>query len=185
MCLARGKNLPLLPSYPRIATFENPTRNSGQTSCPSYSKTDAEILRDIPVLSRYAPNVLDQFVTETVFTVHTAAGREIRSRTDASDNLYVMVAGSASLDAGDGVRVVLEAGDYFGGDVRHKLSAAVVATSDVEVLVISAEELARLQHSASRRHHPSNIDWTPEAATPSLRLLPSRRRFAVLARSGS
>jgi CRP-like cAMP-binding protein len=149
------------------------------------SKTYAEILRDIPTFSQYAPDVLDHFVTETVFTVHTAAGREIRSRTDASDNLYVMVAGSATFDAGDGVRVALEAGDYFGGRRRHTLSASVVAESDVEVLVINADELARLAHSTSRHHHPSNVDWTPEVTTPSLRLLPSRRRFAVLARSGS
>jgi CRP-like cAMP-binding protein len=149
------------------------------------SKTYAEILRDIPAFSQYAPDVLDHFVTETVFTVHTAAGHQIRSRTDASDNLYVMVAGSASFDAGDGVRVALEAGDYFGGERRHTLSASVVAESDVEVLVIGADELARLMHSTSRRHHPSNVDWTPEVTTPSLRLLPSRRRFAVLARSGS
>jgi hypothetical protein len=149
------------------------------------SKTYAEILRDIPAFSSCTPDVLDHFVTEMVFTVHTAAGREICSRTDASDNLYALVAGSASLDAGDGVRVALEPGDYFSGDHRHKLSASVVAEEDVEVLVISSEEIVRLQHSASRRHHPSNVDWTPEVATPSLRLLPSRCRFAVLARSGS
>jgi len=149
------------------------------------SKTYAEILRAIPAFSHCAQDILDQFVTETVFTVHAAAGREIRSRTDASDNLYVLVGGSASLDAGDGVRVALKAGDYFGGDRRHKLSAAVVARTDVELLVISADEIMRLQRSTSRRHHPSNVDWTPEVATPSLRLLPSRRRFAELARAGS
>jgi CRP-like cAMP-binding protein len=149
------------------------------------SKTYAEILRDIPAFASYAQDVLDQFVTEKVFTVHAAAGREIRSAADASDNLYVLVAGSASLNTGDGVRVALEAGDYFGGDRRHKLSASVVAEENVEVLVISADEIVRLQHSASRQRHPSNVEWAPEVVTPSLRLLPSRRRFAVLARSGS
>jgi hypothetical protein len=209
LCLAKQKNLPISDPYPRIATDGNPTRNSGQTSCPSLtrsqqrtksealtekeatvttvadSKTYAEILRDIPAFASYASDVLDQFVTEKVFTVHTAAGREIRSATDGSDNLYVVVAGSASLNAGDGVRVALEAGDYFGGDRRHKLSASVVAEENVEVLVISADEIVRLQHAASRRQHPSNVEWAPEVITPRLRLLPSRRRFAVLARSGS
>ena len=146
------------------------------------TRTYAEILRDIPAFSRYAPDVLDHFVTESVFTMHTAGGQEICSRTDASHNLYVVVAGSAVLDAGDDVRVELEPGDYFGGDAghHHALTASVVATEDTEVLVISPEEMARLQHAASRRHHPSNVDWVPEAATPSLRLVRPRRRQAVL-----
>jgi CRP-like cAMP-binding protein len=152
------------------------------------TRTYAEILRDIPAFSRCAPDVLDHFVTESVFTMHTAAGREIRSRTDTSRNLYVVVAGSAFLDAGDDVRVALEPGDYFGGDSghhHHKLTASVVAEEDAEVLVISPEEVARLQHAASRRRHPSNVDWIPETAVPSLRLVRSRRRPAVLERSAS
>jgi hypothetical protein len=150
------------------------------------TKTYAEILRDIPVFSSYAPDVLDRFVTETVFSMHTAAGREICSRTDASDNLYVVVAGTATLDAGD-VRVALEPGDYFGGASRHRdsLRGSVVADDNVEVLVITPDEIARLTHAASRRHHPSNAEWTPEVPTPRLRLLPSRRRPGVLARTGS
>jgi mannose-6-phosphate isomerase-like protein (cupin superfamily) len=205
-----GENLQNPLPYPRIATVENPARNSGRTSCPSLtrsqqrtkskaliekeatmtivadSKTYAEILRDIPVFSGCAPEVLDRFVTETVFTVHTRAGQQICARTDASDNLYVVVAGSATLDAGD-VYVALEPGDYFGGAGRHHdtLRGSVVADDDVEVLVISPEEIVRLRHAASRRHHPSNADWTPEVTTPNLRLLPSRRRLAALAHSGS
>jgi CRP-like cAMP-binding protein len=99
-----------------------------------------------------------------------------------------MVAGSASLDAGDGVRVALEPGDYFGGDSgrhHHKLTSSVVAEEDAEVLVISPAEIARLQRAASRRRHPSNVDWIPESAAPPLRLVRSRRRLGVLARSAS
>jgi CRP-like cAMP-binding protein len=152
------------------------------------TKTYAEILQDIPVFSSCDSDLLDRFVTEIVFTMHTGAGREICSRTDSSRNLYVMVAGSAFLDAGDNVRVALEPGDYFGGDFGHhdhNLAISVVAEEDVEVLVISPEAMARLQHAGSRRRHPSNIDWIPETAAPSLRLHRSRRRLAVLARSGS
>jgi CRP-like cAMP-binding protein len=193
-----------------MATFENPARNSGRTSCPSLTRsqqrtrskalsekeatmntvadtrTYAEILRDIPAFSRCTPEALDHFVTEGVFPMHTAAGREICSRTDMSRNLYVVVAGSALLDAGD-VRVGLEQGDYFGGASAHshELAASVVAEEDTEVLVVSPEELARLQRAASRRHHPSNAEWIPETATPGLRLLRSRRRLAVLEPSAS
>jgi CRP-like cAMP-binding protein len=152
------------------------------------TKTYAEILRDIPAFSRCAPDALDHFVTESVFTMHTAAGREICSRTDMNRNLHVVVAGSAVLDAGDDVRVALEPGDYFGGESghhHHKLAASVVAEEDTEVLVISPEDLARLQRAASRRHHPSNADWIPETVVPGLRLVRSRRRLTVLERSAS
>jgi CRP-like cAMP-binding protein len=152
------------------------------------TRTYAEILRDIPAFTSCAPDALDHFVTESVFTMHTAAGREICSSTDMSRNLYVVVAGSALLDAGDDVHVALEPGDYFGGDSGHhhlKLVATVVAEEDTEVLVISPEELARLHRAGSRRHHPSNADWIPETAAPGLRLVRSRRRLAVLEPSAS
>jgi CRP-like cAMP-binding protein len=150
------------------------------------TRTYAEILQDIPAFSSCTPDALDHFVTERVFAMHTASGREICSRTNMSHNLYVVVAGSALLDAGD-VRVALEPGDYFGGDSGHHdtLAASVVAEEDTEVLVISPEELARLQRAASRRHHPSNAEWIPETTPPGLRLVRSRRRMAVLERSAS
>ena len=68
---------------------------------------------------------------------------------------------------------------------HHKLTASVVAEDDVEVLVVSPEEIVRLQQAGSRRHHPSNVDWSPEVAVPSLQLVPSRRRLGVLAGSAS
>jgi len=149
------------------------------------AKTYAEILHDIPALSSCDPAVLDLFVGEVVFTMHTAAGREIRSRLDSTGNLFVLVGGSAVLDAGD-VYVALEPGDYFGGDTgRHDLTMSVRAEEDAEVLVITPQQVAELHQAGSRRHHPSNADWSPEVAVPSLRLLPSRRRLAVLANSGS
>ena len=151
------------------------------------TKTYAELLRDIPALSACDPDLLDRFVTEVVLSVHTAAGREIRSPFDSSGNLFVLVGGSAFLDAGDDVGVVLEPGDYFGGESAHQghRLMSVVAEEDSEVLVITPEQVVQLQQAGSRRRHPSNADWSPEVATPSLRLLPSRRRLAVLARAGS
>ena len=210
--LLTEKNTGILPLYPRMATFENPARNSDRTSCPSLtrgqqrtnakalsekeatmntvaeSKTYADILGDIPAFSSCDKDALDDFVTHRVFTMHTGAGREVCTLTDSSHILYVVVAGSAFLDTGDGVRVQLEAGDYFGGTSGlrlHKQAATVVAEEDVEVLVISPSEVQRLQHASSRRRHPSNMEWSPEVTAPSLKLIPPRRRRAVLARSAS
>jgi hypothetical protein len=158
------------------------------TSTMADTKTYAEILRDVPTFSSCAPDVLDHFVSRRAFAMHVGAGREILSRTDSTRNLFVLVAGSARLDAGDSVHVALEPGDYFGGDSEHhhhKLTASVVAVDDVEVLIVSPEEIVRLQQAGSRRHHPSNVDWSPEVAVPSLQLVPSRRRLGVLAGSAS
>jgi hypothetical protein len=195
-----------------MATSENPARNSDRTSCPSLtrsqqrtnskalsekeatvntvaeSKTYADILGGIPAFASCAKDALDDFVTRRVFTMHTGAGREVCTLTDSSHILYVLVAGSAFLDAGDGIRVALEPGDYFGGASGrrpHKVAASVVAEEDVEVLVISPAEVLRLQHASSRRRHPSNVEWSPELTAPNLRMIPTRRRRAVLARSAS
>jgi hypothetical protein len=181
----RSNKLPLIDKESTAHEIKALIEKEATVTTVADSKTYADILRDIPALSDCALDVLDDFVSQRVFTLQAAAGREIRSRTDASDHLYVVVAGSASFDAGDGVRVVLEPGDYFGGDHRHKLSASVAADEYVEVLVLTSLEVSRLQHAASRRHHPSNADWAPEVAAPTLRLLPSHRRVAVLAGSGS
>lgn len=152
------------------------------------SKTYADILGDIPAFSGCAKDALDDFANRRVFTMHTGAGREVCTLTDSSHILYVLVAGSAFLDTGDGVRVALEPGDYFGGASarrHHKLAASVVAEADVEVLVISPAEVSRLQQASPRRRHPSNAEWSPELTAPSLTLIPTHRRRAVLARSAS
>jgi len=111
------------------------------------------------------------------------AGRPLSPKSHCDQNLYVLVSGSATLDAGDGVHVALEPGDYFGRTPgRHVALAATVTADDaVEVLVIGPEEVVRLLHASSRQRHPSNIEWRSELANPVTR--PARRRRRVLAAS--
>jgi CRP-like cAMP-binding protein len=125
------------------------------------SKSYAEFLRVVPVLSTCTSDVLEEFVSHGVDRLHCAAGKSVTSESDSDQNLYVVVNGSASLDAGDDIRIVLEPGDYFGSATarRHHMTTSIIADRDVEVLIIRPQEVARLAHASSRDRHPSQIEW--------------------------
>jgi Cyclic nucleotide-binding domain len=143
----------------------------------------ADFLADIPAFANCAKEVLDEFMTEHACKVHATAGRTLCAHTQCDQNLYVLLSGSASLDAGDGVHVALEPGDYFGHHPgrHHELFATVTADDDVEVLVIRPQEVVQLENASSRHRHPSQIEWRSELANPVTR--PARRRRRVLAAS--
>jgi CRP-like cAMP-binding protein len=124
-------------------------------------KTYAGFLGDIPAFSDCAPEVLEEFAASAAVKIHAAAGKTLCSEVQCDQNLYVLVSGVASLDAGDGVRIALEAGDYFGWNPGryHGPRASVVAGEDVEVLVIRPQDVLRLEMIVSRHRHPSNIEW--------------------------
>lgn len=146
-------------------------------------KKYADFLANIPAFSDCVTEVLEEFVTHAAFKVHSAAGRILCSQTQCDQNLYVLISGSAFLDAGDGVRINLEPGDYFGRNPGryHELVATVMANEDVEVLVIRPQEVLQLEQASSRHRHPSKIEWRGEFATPVTRI--ARRRHRVLAAS--
>jgi CRP-like cAMP-binding protein len=141
----------------------------------------ADFLEKIPALAPCAREVLEEFVTHNACTVHVAAGRTLSPQSQCDQNLYVVVSGSATLDAGAGVRVALEPGDYFGRTPgRHlALVASVTADDDVALLVIGPQDIAQLESASCRHRHPSNIDWRSALANPVTR--PARRRRRVLA----
>jgi Cyclic nucleotide-binding domain len=133
------------------------------------AKNQADLLGEIPVLSTCTRDVLEEFLSHGVDKLHCAAGRAVNSPTSADQNLYVLVSGSATLDAGDDVHVALEPGDYFGSASarRHHMTTTVTAEGDVEILVIRPQELIRLQHASSRDRHPSQIEWRHELTATS------------------
>ncbi len=148
-------------------------------------KSCADFLGDIPAFSHYAKEVLEDFVSHVPFRMHVAAGKKLCRQTRSDENLYVLISGSASLDAGDGVRISLEAGDYFGRTPghNHAINATVVANEDVEVLVMRPAEVLQLEMAASRYRHPSRVDWhsdRDEVADPAPQS-PRRRQHALVA----
>ncbi len=144
-------------------------------------KTYAEYLGDIPAFSDCASEVLEEFVTHATSRVHVAAGKTLCSKAQCDQNLYVLVSGVASLDAGDGIRIALDPGDYFGWNPGryHGPSASVTAEEDVVVLVIRPQDVLRLEMIASRHRHPSKIEWQAEAEDAQ----PSARRYRALVTS--
>jgi CRP-like cAMP-binding protein len=141
------------------------------------SKTYADFVGDIPAFSDCAREVLEEFVTHTAHRVLVADGETVCAQAQCDENLYVVVAGVASLEAGDGVRVALTAGDFFGWNPGryHGPSVRVIAEEDVEVLVIQPQDVLRLEVIASRHRHPSKIDWRVDATATQ----PARQRQLV------
>jgi CRP-like cAMP-binding protein len=144
-------------------------------------KDYAAFLGDIPAFSNCAMEVLEEFATYGVFKVHHAAGKTLCFQTQCDQNLYVLVSGSATLDAGHGVQISLQPGDYFGRNPGryHELIASVTADVDVEVLVIRPQEVLLLERASCRSRHPSKIEWRSELATPVTRIVRRRHRSLV------
>jgi CRP-like cAMP-binding protein len=151
-------------------------------------KTDAELLAEIPAFSSCSRTVLEAYVEQGLATVELAERQTFRLPSYPGDNLFVVTAGLALLKAGDGVTVTLEPGDYFGSDVlrRHQhLVASVVAVTDMELVVISADDLARVQRASSKERHPSQIEWKSELRTTVRRKVRLNHRRAVLVRQSA
>jgi hypothetical protein len=151
------------------------------------SKDYSDFLEVIPAFSTCTRNVLDEFVAHGVVKMQCAVGETLSPQTHLDQNLYVLVAGSASLTVGDDVVIALEPGDYFGGkpDRCQQFPTSVVATSDVEFLVFDPREVTGLAQASSRACHPSRIDWYTELRSTTRRATRRNHRQAVLMSQGA
>jgi CRP-like cAMP-binding protein len=149
------------------------------------AKDVAGLLEAIPVLSSCTRNVLDEFVSHAAVTECCAAGTTLSA--EADEVLYVLVAGSALLDAGDDVVIDLEPGDYFGGTQgrRFKSSPSLIAVTDVEVLAVHPDEVTWLKQASARDRHPSQVDWRSQLATTSRKKTRRNHRRAILSSQGN
>jgi Cyclic nucleotide-binding domain len=143
-------------------------------------KEYAGFLGAIPTFSNTAMEVLEEFVVHGEFKVPHPAGEALCSPTECDQNLYVLVSGSATLDAGDGVQIRLQPGDYFGRNPRHHdVIASVTADVDSEVLVLQPQEFQLLERASSRHRHPSLIEWRSALTTPATPLPRQYQRTLV------
>jgi CRP-like cAMP-binding protein len=148
-------------------------------------KEYVDFLESIPAFSSCTRAVLDEFVNHGLVKVHCAAGKKLSPLTEQEQNLYVLAAGSALLSAND-VAVTLVPGDYFGRtpDRRHHIVASVLALSDIEILVMNPQEVARIQQTTSRDLHPPKTDWRAEFRDANRRSFRrSHRRSTLVTRS--
>jgi hypothetical protein len=161
-------------------------RTLGERGAPVQTTADGrtyvEILQDVPALSGCTSDVLKEFVAHGLVKVHCAPGKNFRPQTVRDHNVYVLVAGSAILDAGDDITVDLEPGDYFGRnyDVYGHLAASIAALTHLDVVAISPEVVAQLKEASCRDRHPSQIEWRSWLVTNLRRNLHHRPRRTPL-----
>jgi CRP-like cAMP-binding protein len=69
------------------------------------------------------------------------------------------VSGEAVLHVGPDVSITLTPGDYVGQQLHRqgRLSGSVIASTDVEVLVVGPQDLLRLELESSSSRHPSRF----------------------------
>jgi hypothetical protein len=146
-------------------------------------KNYAEILGEIPAFSNCSTEVLEEFVAYGVEHAHYVSGEMLPAHMEDDPDFYVVVDGSATLDAGDDVRVTLTAGDYFGRNPGRSAAivATVIADVDVDVLIIHPEAAQQLERAAGKNRHPSQIEWRSEFTGDSAR--PTNRRLHSLVAS--
>lgn len=112
----------------------------------------ADLLELIPAFATADRMALEDFVTHSAVKIRCSAGKTLSAASDRDYNLYVIVAGTAELRAEGGVRVALDAGDFFGGFQRHGSKVIdVAAFTDVEVLVIDPLHITHLTAEHRRR----------------------------------
>jgi CRP-like cAMP-binding protein len=128
------------------------------------------LLEGLPPFSTCTTEVLTSFVAHDAMRAHCGPG-EVVSGLAQDHNLYVLISGDAVLRVGPDVSISLEAGDYFGQQAHrhHRMSGTVVAVTDVEVLVVGPQDLARLELASSASRHPSRLELSEELSTATAR----------------
>jgi CRP-like cAMP-binding protein len=142
----------------------------------------ADLLERIPAFTMCTRSVLEEYLAHGAVEETCPAGEMLKRESDRDFNLYVMVSGSALLDAGDSIITSLEAGDFFGGiPARHlRLVTSVVAVTEVKVLVLHPSELERLAELSAMDQHPSKINWRDRLGTTERTSARHHRRLRVL-----
>jgi CRP-like cAMP-binding protein len=84
---------------------------------------------------------------------------EVLCGLEQDHNLYVIVSGEAVLHVGPDVSITLKPGDYIGQQLhrQNRLSGSVIASTDVEVLVVGPQDLLRLELESGASRHPSRF----------------------------
>ena len=117
------------------------------------------LLEGLPPFSTCTTEVLTSFLAHDAMRAHCGPG-EVLCGLQQDHNLYVLISGEAVLRVGSDVTIRLEPGDYFGQQAhrQNRIAGTVVAVTDVEVLVVGAQDLARLELASSASRHPSHFE---------------------------
>ena len=114
------------------------------------------LIEDLPPFRSCTTEVLESYLAHDAMRAHCGPG-EVLCGLAQDHNLYVIISGEAVLHVGPDVSITLAPGDYIGQQLhrRNRLSGSVIASTDVEVLVVGPQDLLRLELESSASRHPS------------------------------
>jgi CRP-like cAMP-binding protein len=121
------------------------------------------LIEDLPPFRTCTTEVLQSYLTHDAMRAHCGRG-EVLCGLQQDHNLYVIISGEAVLHAGPDVCITLTAGDYIGQQLHRqgRLAGSVIASTDVEVLVVGPQDLLRLELESSASRHPSRFVAPPD-----------------------
>ena len=116
------------------------------------------LIEDLPPFRTCTTQVLESYLAHDAMRAHCGSG-EVLCGLEQDHNLYVIISGEAVLQVGTDVSVTLTPGDYIGQQLHRqgRLSGCVIASTDVEVLVVGPQDLLRLELESSASRHPSRL----------------------------
>lgn len=121
------------------------------------------LIEDLPPFRTCTTEVLESYLAHDAMCAHCDAG-VVLCGLEQDHNLYVLISGEAVLHVGPDVRITLEPGDYFGQQLHrhHRMSGTVIASTEVEVLVVGHQDLYRMELESSASRHPSRFVAPPD-----------------------
>ena len=116
------------------------------------------LIEDLPPFRNCTTEVLGSYLAHDAMRARCGPG-EVLCGLEQDHNLYVIISGEAVLQVGTDVSVTLTPGDYIGQQLHRqgRLSGSVIASTDVEVLVVGPKDLLRLELESSASRHPSRL----------------------------
>jgi hypothetical protein len=121
------------------------------------------LIQDLPPFRHCTTEVLGSYLAHDAMRAHCGPG-EVLCGLALDHNLYVIISGTAVLHAGPDVSITLTAGDYIGQQLHRqsRLAGSVIASTEVEVLVVGPQDLLRLELESTASRHPSRFVLPPD-----------------------
>ena len=121
------------------------------------------LIENLPPFRSCTTEVLESYLAHDAMRAHCGPG-EVLCGLEQDHNLYVIISGEAVLHVGPDVSITLTPGDYIGQQLhrQNRLSGSVIASTDVEVLVVGPQDLLRLELESGASRHPSRFVLSPD-----------------------
>jgi len=117
------------------------------------------LIEDLPPFRTCTTEVLRSYLAHDAMRAHCGPGEGL-CELEPDRNLFVIISGEAELHVGPDVSITLTPGDYIGRQLQrqNRLSGSVIASTDLEVLVVGPRDLLRLELQSSESRHPSRLE---------------------------